>query len=85
MDLDFDAFEILSAEEERVIAEMNQTAKLYEDHVTIPDLFARQVAITPQQTAIYEYGSSITYAQLEEQANRMARLLHAAGVRLTSG
>ncbi|QYK66039.1 non-ribosomal peptide synthetase [Paenibacillus sp. S02] len=81
MDLDFDAFEILSAEEERVIAEMNQTAKPYEDHVTIPDLFARQVAITPQQTAIYEYGSSITYAELEEQANRMARLLHAAGVR----
>ena len=81
MDLDFDAFEILSADEERVIAEMNQTSKAYEEQLTIPDLFVRQVAKTPQHTAIEEYGSSITYAELEEQANRMARLLYAVGVR----
>ena len=50
------------------------------DSQTVTALFAEQVALTPGNIAIVFDGSRLTYAQLDAQANRIARLLAAMGV-----
>ncbi len=49
--------------------------------VSVPVLFAAQVARTPQAVAVTFEGRSMTYRELEEAANRLAHLLagHGAG------
>ena len=48
--------------------------------VSIPPLFAAQVARTPEAVAVTFDGRSMTYRELEEAANRLAHLLAAHGV-----
>ena len=48
--------------------------------VSIPALFAAQVARTPEAVAISCAGRSMTYRELEETANRLAHLLAGHGV-----
>jgi amino acid adenylation domain-containing protein len=48
--------------------------------VSIPALFAAQVARTPEAVAVTFEGRSMTYRQVEEAANRLAQLLAAQGV-----
>ena len=48
--------------------------------VSIPALFAAQVARTPEAVAVTFDGRSMTYRELEEAANRLAHLLAAHGV-----
>ena len=43
--------------------------------VSIPVLFAAQVARTPEAVAVTFEGRSMTYRELEEAANRLAHLL----------
>ena len=43
--------------------------------VSIPVLFAAQVARTPEAVALTFEGRSMTYRELEEAANRLAHLL----------
>src|SRR6202046_1410350 len=49
--------------------------------VSVPVLFAAQVARTPEAVAVTFEGGSMTYRELEEAANRLAHLLagHGAG------
>ena len=47
--------------------------------VSIPALFAAQVARTPEAVALSFQGHSMTYRELEEAANRLAHLLAAHG------
>ncbi|HTX54356.1 MAG TPA: amino acid adenylation domain-containing protein [Candidatus Baltobacteraceae bacterium] len=47
--------------------------------VSIPVLFAAQVARTPEAVALTFEGRSMTYRELEEAANRLAHLLAAQG------
>ena len=49
--------------------------------VSIPELFAAQVARTPDAVAVTFEGRSMTYRELDEAANRLAHLLagHGAG------
>ena len=49
--------------------------------VSIPVLFAAQVARTPEAVAVTFEGRSVTYRELDEAANRLAHLLagHGAG------
>ncbi len=47
--------------------------------VSIPVLFAAQVARTPEAVAVTFEGRSMTYRELEEAANRLAHLLVAQG------
>ena len=48
--------------------------------VSIPVLFAAQVARTPEAVAMSFEGRSMTYRELEEAANRLAHLLAGQGV-----
>ena len=48
--------------------------------VSIPVLFAAQVARTPEAVALSCEGRSMTYRELEEAANRLAHLLAGQGV-----
>ena len=48
--------------------------------VSIPALFAAQVARTPEAVAVTFEGRSLTYRELDEAANRLAHLLAAHGV-----
>jgi amino acid adenylation domain-containing protein len=48
--------------------------------VSVPVLFAEQVARTPQAVAVTFDGRSLTYLQLDEAANRLAHLLVGQGV-----
>ena len=47
--------------------------------MSIPVLFAAQVARTPEAVAITLRGRSMTYRELEEAANRLAHLLAGQG------
>ncbi|MFD8251187.1 non-ribosomal peptide synthetase [Streptomyces werraensis] len=46
---------------------------------TLPDAFAAQVARTPDAPAVLHGAEELTYRQLDERANRLARLLIEAG------
>ncbi|MFH9725725.1 amino acid adenylation domain-containing protein [Streptomyces sp. NPDC017254] len=50
------------------------------DEETLTALFARWVAERPDAVAVVERSRSVTYAQLDARANRLARLLAARGV-----
>jgi amino acid adenylation domain-containing protein/non-ribosomal peptide synthase protein (TIGR01720 family) len=71
--------DVLSApERERVLTEWNDTA-LPVSEQPVHELFARQAARTPDATAVMSGGVELTYAQLDERANRLAALLTARG------
>ncbi|MGM1058012.1 amino acid adenylation domain-containing protein [Saccharothrix sp. Mg75] len=71
--------DVLSADELRHLADHNDTtAPVPTD--TLPALFAAQAARTPDDTAVVSGDTTLTYAQLNARANRLARLLADRGV-----
>ncbi|MGV9340477.1 non-ribosomal peptide synthase/polyketide synthase [Streptomyces sp. NPDC003688] len=71
--------DVLQDEERaRVLTEWNAT-----DHpvpaVTLPELFRDQVADTPNAIVLVFEGSSLTYGELDERVDRLARALRAHG------
>ncbi|HEX2211050.1 MAG TPA: amino acid adenylation domain-containing protein [Longimicrobium sp.] len=69
------------AERRRVVEEWNRTQSAYPSHASVPALFAQQAARTPHAVAAVFGEASLTYAELEDRANRLARYLAARGVR----
>ncbi|WP_443045309.1 amino acid adenylation domain-containing protein [Streptomyces sp. NBC_00342] len=67
-------------ERERVVVEWNDTARAFPDDATLPGLFAAQTAATPDAVAVDFEGATLTYAELDLAAARVARRLHAEGV-----
>jgi hypothetical protein len=65
---------ILSATEiKRVLVDWNATAATLPDNVTVPQLFEAQAALTPKALAAVDDDETITYRDLNAQANRVAR------------
>jgi natural product biosynthesis luciferase-like monooxygenase protein len=66
---------------DRVIVEWNATAGEVRSGVGVHHLVEQQAARMPDRTAITAHGVSITYAELDARANRLARRLATLGVK----
>ena len=77
------SIDVLDAGERTRLDEFGNRAVLTQSvtPVSIPVVFADQVACTPEATAVTFEGRSMTYSELDEASNRLAHLLagHGAG------
>jgi amino acid adenylation domain-containing protein len=72
---------LLSPEEERrVTVERNRTAADYPRDATIPEVFREEVLRAPDDPAVAFGAETLTYAELDERSDRLARRLAALGV-----
>ncbi|OLB76499.1 MAG: hypothetical protein AUI14_18585 [Actinobacteria bacterium 13_2_20CM_2_71_6] len=71
---------LAGAERDRVLSKWNGTAHPTPDS-TVPALFAEQVRRTPDAVAVVSDGVTLTYAELEVRANRLAHRLIGLGIR----
>ena len=71
---------LTEAERQRVLVEWNETAGEDSTHELAHRLFEAQVARTPEAVALTFEGRSLTYRELETQANRVAHRLRGLGV-----
>jgi non-ribosomal peptide synthetase component F len=71
------------AERDLVLGEWNGTRQDYPNHLCIHHPFEQQVERTPQAIALGFNDQSLTYAELNERANRLAHHLIGLGVQLT--
>jgi amino acid adenylation domain-containing protein/non-ribosomal peptide synthase protein (TIGR01720 family) len=71
-----------SGERQQLLWEWNATAIPGEDEACLHDLIAAQAERTPDALAVSEGARELTYRQLEERANRLARHLIRRGVGL---
>ncbi|MFJ5778938.1 amino acid adenylation domain-containing protein [Streptomyces sp. NPDC093094] len=72
--------QILTDDERRLVLEDFNGPPRTVDEESFPDLFARRLAERPDAVAVVDRALSVTYAQLDARANRVARLLAAHGV-----
>ncbi len=68
-----------TAERELLVAGRNETDREI-DWSTISELVERQVARTPSAVALEDHGTSLTYAELNAEANKLAFHLRSLGV-----
>ncbi|WP_330333157.1 amino acid adenylation domain-containing protein [Streptomyces sp. NBC_00536] len=79
-DIPLGAVDVLGGDERsRILDEWNATGRSVAA-ATVPELFAAQVARTPDAVAVVADGASLTYAELDARADRLARLLTGRGV-----
>ncbi|MFF2951680.1 amino acid adenylation domain-containing protein [Kitasatospora sp. NPDC057965] len=71
--------ELLDAEERRRLLTGWNGAPRALPSATLPELFEAQVARTPERLAVLDAERELTYARLDAEANRLARLLIARG------
>ncbi|MFM9500381.1 non-ribosomal peptide synthetase, partial [Streptomyces galilaeus] len=70
------------AQHNQLLADWNDTAAEAGPEVPmVPELFAAQVARTPDAVAVVQAGVRVSYAELEVRANRLAHFLRVQGVR----
>ncbi|MGH3777951.1 MAG: non-ribosomal peptide synthase/polyketide synthase, partial [Pseudonocardiaceae bacterium] len=70
---------LLAAQErERVLTQWNDTGRVV-PAATLPEVFAAAVARTPQAAAVISEAGTLSYPQLAERVNRLARVLIAHG------
>ena len=68
------------AERSRVLAAWNATDAPVRDEACMHRLFEEQAARTPSRTAVTCEGDSLSYAELDQRANQLARRLKSLGV-----
>lgn len=70
-----------STERKLLLSDWNQTQREYPRNQTVAQLFEQQVERTPEAVAIVFNGRELSYAELNQRANRLAQHLRARGVR----
>ncbi len=75
-----DVVSLSPSERHRILVEWNHTHRDYPLDKYIHQLFEEQVQRTPNAPAVRFAGKSLTYANLNAQANQLARELKASGV-----
>ena len=70
---------LTSSERTQITIEWNTTARDYEQR-GVAQLFEEQVHLRPDAVAFVSGGETLTYGELNAQANRLAHLLRGAGV-----
>lgn len=74
--------EMLSLEEKKTLLyDFNDTALEYPGNMCVHTVFEKQAKKTPNQAAVIACDRTLTYRELNEQANRVAHSLIAKGVR----
>ena len=68
------------AEFNRVLIEWNKTEQPFPEHSCVHQLFEAQVARTPDRPAVFFNDTFLTYTQLNQRANQLARYLQKMGV-----
>lgn len=72
---------LLSADERReILHDANRTERDYDRDACVHELIERQVDLTPDAPALCFGAQTLTYRQMDERANRMARALVRRGV-----
>jgi len=69
-----------AAELTQLLTEWNRTVTDYPHDSTVVDLFEQQAAATPDHTAVVFQQTTLTYAQLNQRANQLARHLQTLAV-----
>lgn len=67
-------------ERAQIMNVFNATTVPFPDDVGIHELFEKQAECTPDQTAVMFGSQSLTYRELNERSNSLARMLQAQGV-----
>ncbi|RIE04410.1 class I SAM-dependent methyltransferase [Cohnella faecalis] len=72
----------LTTEEEwsRIVHSFNDTKAPYSGDCTIHELFERQAAENPDHAAVISGGSTATYREMNDKANKLAALLRQTGI-----
>ncbi|MCA1568066.1 MAG: amino acid adenylation domain-containing protein [Acidobacteria bacterium] len=71
---------LTEAEHRRLLYEWNDTRRVYPHETCVHELFEAQATRTPDATAVVSDEGRITYRELNERANRLARHLRRRGV-----
>ncbi|KAF9208719.1 hypothetical protein BGZ49_007793 [Haplosporangium sp. Z 27] len=80
-DMNAHELDILSTDERHLLTQTwNETDQEYPEHLCIHQLFEQQVERTPESTALVFNGQSLTYADLNMQANQLSHHLISLGV-----
>lgn len=80
-ELEINKVEILSdSERNKLLFDFNDTAVEYPQNKTMHQLFEEQVERTPDHIAVVFENKQLTYNELNQQANQLARTLQAEGV-----
>ncbi|HEY0685970.1 MAG TPA: amino acid adenylation domain-containing protein, partial [Steroidobacter sp.] len=69
-----------ASEQHQLLREWNATQAVYPQEDCLHELFEAQVAKTPNNTAVVYEDERLTYAELNDRANRLAHYLREAGV-----
>jgi amino acid adenylation domain-containing protein len=72
---------LIPAEEEQLLKTFNDAASNYPKDKSITDIFEEQAAKTPQNIALVHEEEAVTYSELNERANQLARYLQKKGVK----
>ncbi|NMP07835.1 non-ribosomal peptide synthetase [Paenibacillus polymyxa] len=72
---------VTAAEKQQITGEFNDTSSAYPDNQTIHKLFEEQAERTPDHIAVALGHQTLTYRELNETANRLARTLRDAGIK----
>ncbi|MCY8823358.1 non-ribosomal peptide synthetase [Bacillus atrophaeus] len=67
-------------QKKQILTEFNDTSFDYPNEKSIVFLFEEQVALAPERPALQCDESTLTYAELNEKVNKLARTLHSKGV-----